>query len=88
MYGKDWTIPNANYDTIISSSNLVKESEPLAVCYGIVRLIDNIKRSNYKKAKGYCTQLLAIHNQPIIHKLKDKLSSILDDYEKTISQKS
>jgi len=85
MYGEDWTIPNANYDTIISSSNLVKESEPLAICYGIVRLIDNIKRSNYKKAKGYCTQLLAIHNQPIIHKLKDKLSSILDDYEKTIS---
>ena len=87
MYGENWRTPISNYDTMLSSSNLVKESETLAICYGIARLIDNIKRSNYKKAKGYCEQLLAIHNAPIIHKLMKKMETILDDYEKTISLK-
>ena len=82
-YGEDWTIPNANYDTIISSSNLAKKSKKLSICFGISRLIENIRRNNYKKAKGYCIQLIPIHDEPIIHKIMEQMQFILDSYEKT-----
>ena len=83
MYGENWKTPISNFDTIISSSNLAKESKKLSICFGIGSLIDNIKRSNYKKAKGYCLQLIPIYNKPIIHKVLEHMEFILDSYEKT-----
>ncbi len=75
VYGKNWRIPDAYYDTVLSNPNRMAESLPVVLCYGYCRLIDNLMRQNWPAATAYCEQILVRTTDPIIVELQQFLQA-------------
>lgn len=74
-YGENWRIPDANFDACIVSPNVTPESRPVGQAMGLNRLLGHLGNQNWKKAHGYCLQLLSIAPEPdpMLEKLRDLL---------------
>ncbi len=79
IYGEDWRVPNAHFDSLISGCNREERAFPVARCFGYNRLFERINRAEWTKAEGYCRQLLAKSDDPFIervtHWLKEQHSA-------------
>ncbi|SEQ51485.1 Tetratricopeptide repeat-containing protein [Ectothiorhodospira magna] len=73
VYGPNWQIPDANWDSCLLSPNLSPESRPLGLCFGYNRLLSALSDQNWKKAHGYCLQLQQITEDSLINKLRQQL---------------
>jgi len=83
IYGRDWKTPNTVFDSVVSGKNLSQKSQKLSISYGLNRLIGVMDKNNYKKAIGYCQQLIAVqHNPPIIY----EVLSLMQEMQKRLEQ--
>lgn len=58
IYGSDWQVPDPYFDSLISGCNRNPESLDVAICFALNRLYDRMDRGEWKKALGYCRQIL------------------------------
>ncbi|WP_181566255.1 tetratricopeptide repeat protein [Helicobacter monodelphidis] len=80
IYGEGWGTPQANYNTLILGANIVDISGVgIALCYN--HCLGNICEGRYKKAHGYTMQLLSVHNDPILEKVKLHIEEHVNDQQ-------
>ncbi|MBV5280578.1 MAG: hypothetical protein J0651_04900, partial [Actinobacteria bacterium] len=58
IYGPNWRTPDAHFDSLLSGYNRNPEASDVALCFAYNRLFDRMDRSEWKKAAGYCRQIL------------------------------
>jgi tetratricopeptide (TPR) repeat protein len=58
IYGNNWHIPDPYFDSVVSGCNLTDESIPIAIKTGWIKLRQQLNNHNWKKARGYCSQLM------------------------------
>lgn len=72
FYGKDWRVPQANYNTLIMSGSVYDpDGVGIALCYN--HCLGALCEAYYKKGHGYAMQLLSVHDDPLLLKLKNYL---------------
>ncbi|MDY0185758.1 MAG: hypothetical protein RBR43_07775 [Desulfuromonadaceae bacterium] len=78
VYGSNWHIPDANYDTLIRGCNLTPASRPVGLAMGYNRLLGHISEKNWKKAYGYCQQILMVQSEadPLIVDAQKRLAKL------------
>ena len=77
-YGKDWRTPQANYNTMIMSDIIYDpDGVGIALCY--YHCLGALCEAYYKKGHGYAMQLLSVHDDPLLQKLKDYLEKNLSE---------
>lgn len=79
VYGDTWVNPDPYFDTVLSGKNLLPSSIPTAIYYGYARLFERIHKREWKKAAGYCRQLLALNADPLIAEIESWLNSIIHE---------
>lgn len=58
FYGEEWQTPDPFFDTVISSRCQTPESQPVRCGFGYVKLYDALSSQRWRKAYGYCVQIL------------------------------
>ena len=77
-YGKDWRIPQANHNAIILSDiRYDPDGVAVALCYN--HCLGALCEAYYKKGHGYAMQLLSVHDDPLLLKLKNYLEKNLSE---------
>lgn len=79
QYGDDWRTPNANYDSMLLCENTAPDARPVGLAMGYNRLTAHLLNNNWKKAHGYCLQIEAVHQDPLITRLRKRLSPLVPD---------
>ncbi|WP_321275947.1 adenylyltransferase/cytidyltransferase family protein [Thiomicrorhabdus indica] len=75
LYGKEWPIPDPNFDTIICAENL-KDFSPLAQCYAYSRLYKHLNEQRIAKANRIAQAILQHRpHDEMIQQLVAKLTS-------------
>lgn len=69
IYGSEWQVPNANFDSLLIGHNRLPENHDLALAYGYNRLMGHINDRAWKKAAGYCEQIKQFSDEPLIDQL-------------------
>lgn len=69
MYGSDWRIPDTDFDTVISSGCQLPSSWAIRRCYGYARLSERLKTREWRKAAGYCRQMLKHGEDPYLEEV-------------------
>lgn len=78
VYGADWRVPDANFDSCLRGHNLTPESRPTGIAMGYNRLLGHLSKGNWKKAHGYCGQIIGEEHSPLIARLQTRLSALLE----------
>lgn len=77
IYGENWRIPNPYFDSLISGLNLSRASFGTSKAVGYTRLYHYISKNSWKKALGYCNQLMSYGDddwlKEVINWLEEKL---------------
>jgi len=66
IYGPNWRIPDPDFDSLVSGFNLEPKSKDVSRAYGYSRLFDQLMEQNWKKVAGYCKQLSAYEETPLL----------------------
>ncbi len=69
MYGPDWRTPDPNFDTVLSSYCMTPESRDARRCYGYLRLYRQLKTRSWRKAYGYCQQIVSLRKDSFLEVL-------------------
>ncbi|MDE7195581.1 MAG: hypothetical protein K2N69_01015 [Helicobacter sp.] len=78
FYGKDWCVPQANYNSLILSDSVYDpDGVGIALCYN--HCLGALCEAYYKKGHGYAMQLLSVHDDPLLLKLKNYLEKNLNE---------
>lgn len=74
LYGDEWRVPDPDFDTVLSSRCQTPASRDVRRCYGYLRLYERLAGRDWKKAAGYCRQLLWQQDDAFIRDLLDWLT--------------
>lgn len=69
IYGEDWRVPNPYFDSVVVGCNLTPESLPTAIAAGWSNLYKQLDKFAWKKAWGYCQQLLRYGDDVLLREL-------------------
>lgn len=69
IYGDDWRVPNPYFDSVVVGCNLTEESRPTAINAGWSKLYEQLDKYAWKKAWGYCQQLLRYGDDALLREL-------------------
>jgi len=75
VYGTQWDIPDANFDSCLVAPNLGSHSRRLSQAMGLNRLLGLLVKKNWKKAHGYCLQMQSVVSDPLIDQLRTHLEA-------------
>ncbi len=80
-YGEDWRTPKANHNGLILSNTDGRTHDPygigITLCYN--HCLGALCESRYKKGHGYTLQLLSVHDDPLLLKVKKYLEKNLKE---------
>lgn len=66
IYGPNWRVPDANFDTVVANHCQTRESKPIRRCFGYTRLYHRLKNRHLSRAAGYCEQLLRLQHEQFL----------------------
>lgn len=73
FYGEEWRIPDPFFDTVVSSRCQTPESRPVRCGFGYVKLYDALSGGRWRKAYGYCVQILYFGTDDFIAQIQSWL---------------
>ena len=80
-YGEDWRTPKANHNGLILSNTDGRTHDPhgigITLCYN--HCLNALYGAFYKKGHGYTLQLLSVHDDPLLLKVKKYLEKNLKE---------
>lgn len=76
IYGSQWHIPDANFDSCLRAFNLVDDGGGAGIALAYNRLLGSVQQGNWRKALGYCQQLQMVRPSPLIAKLAQRLKNV------------
>ncbi len=69
FYGADWIVPKPNYNTLILGEN-IDDKYGLGLILGYNHCLSNCVKGFYKKAHGLCLQILSVHEDELLERVK------------------
>lgn len=75
IYGFGWREPDPYFDSIISGLNRNPESLNVALTFAYNRLFDRIDRGEWKKAAGYCRQIMNFRKDDFLSSVESWLNT-------------
>lgn len=85
VYGAQWRIPDAQFDTIISNPSRIQAAYPVVLCYAYSHLFHAINHANWKRGYHLCLQSLVLHNDPLLVELRDWTEALYRSDERAVS---
>ncbi len=83
IYGPNWRIPDAYFDSLVSGHNLDPKSKDLSRVYAYSRLFDQLMDQNWRKAAGYCKQLCVYEETPLITSVLKCMLQLIEKYRES-----
>lgn len=69
VYGKQWRIPDSQFDTVISNPSRIRAAIPGALCYAYSHLFHALKTANWKRAYHLSLQASALQSDALLSEL-------------------
>lgn len=69
VYGRQWRIPDTQFDTVISNPTRIQAAIPVVLCYAYSHLFHALKTSNWKRAYFLSLQTNALQNDELLEEL-------------------